>query len=328
MKTVIVGDGPAGYYTATKLAALAPDEEITLFGRETEPFYAKIRLPEYVADKLERGKLFLGQTANLAALGIEYLRGTEITGIDPGGSLVVTDSGKWKYDRLVLATGARPVIPPVSGNAVGEILTLRTIGDADALRERCASCEKAVIMGGGLLGLEAANALLSRNVQVTVIEFFPRLLPRQLNESQAQRVQAILEDAGLKFRLATTVAAVDRSSRGYRVTFSNDEYLECDFVLASAGVRSDTDLAQKTGLVVGKGIVVNERFETSVPGIYALGDCAETEGKVFGLWMAAMAQAEGLALILAGKAESFANRHYEPILKIPGVDMKELLSAP
>lgn len=328
MKTVIVGDGPAGYYTATKLASLVPDEEITIFSKETEPFYAKIRLPEYIAGKLERGKLYLGTRENLAALGIESVSGTEITGIDTGGTRVFSGESSWKYDRLVFATGAKAFIPPVNGSAAGEILSLRTLADAERIREKCAPGAKAVVMGGGLLGLEAANALLSRNVQVTVVEFFPRLLPKQLNESQAQQVQTVLEDAGIRFRLAATVAAVDRVSDRIRVTFSNDEYLDCDFVLASAGVRPDTRLAAQTGLVVEKGIVVNERFETSLPGIYALGDCAEMEGKVFGLWMAAMAQAEGLAMILAGKSASFANRHYEPILKIPGIDMKALLSAP
>lgn len=327
MKTVIIGNGPAGFYTATKLAALAPDEEITLIERESEPFYAKIRMPEYVADKIPREKLYLGTAESLSRLGIRLVQGAEITSIDPGAREVISAKGKWAYDRLVLATGSRAFVPPVGGSGAADILTLRTLADADALRERCKAGSKVLVMGGGLLGLEAAWCLHDRGAEVTVAEYFPRLLPRQLNEDQARLVQTALEGAGLAFKLGRTVAAVEKLEGSYRAELDNGEILEVAAVLASAGVRPVTEVARSAGIVVEKGIVVNERFETSVPGIYALGDCAEMEGKLFGLWMAAMAQAEGLAKILSGAADRFVNRVYEPVLKVPGIDMKSLMGA-
>ncbi len=325
METIIIGNGPAGYFTATKLAELDPAGKITILEREKEPFYAKIRLSDYVAGKLEREKLYLGTAEALEKKGIRLVQGKDIDSLDTGRKALKADGAEWTYDRLVLATGSKAFIPPVNGTGAADIQTLRRLSDADRLRDCCASKTSALVMGGGLLGLEAAWALKERGVQVTVVEFFPRLLPRQLNEEQAARVQVLLEKAGLRFILGRTVASVDKKGTGYEAVLDNGECLEAGFVLASAGVRPEVNLAKDAGIEVNKGIVVNERFETSAPGVYAVGDCAESEGKLFGLWIAATTQANGLAKILAGKADRFENLNYEPILKIPGIDMKAIL---
>ena len=188
--------------------------------------------------------------------------------------------------------------------------------------------KRALVMGGGLLGLEAAHSLIKAGWSVCVVEYFPQLLPRQLSSEAGAKVQAILEGLGFDFKLGRTVKRVEhtnKNSRELAISLDNGELLAADMVLASAGVRSETSLAAAAVLAIDKGIVVDERFETSVKGIYALGDCAQLPGGAIpGLWMAAMSQADALAGILAGSVKGYESPVFKPVVKIPGVNMQDL----
>lgn len=324
MRYLIAGNGPAGYYTAVKLKAAEPAASITVIDRQNEPFYTKIRLPEYIAGTLPREKLAVETASSLAEKGITLLAGREITAIDPERRMVTAAGETLPYDVLVLAAGSVPFVPPLEGDGAGEVLTLRTLADGDRIREIAGTATTAAVLGGGLLGLEAAHALTQRGLSVSVIEFFPQLLPKQLTEDQGRKVQEILTAAGMTFFLGRKARAVEKSSGGFRILTEQGDDIPCGFVLASVGVRPDLTLARAAGLETNRGILVDDRFETSVPGIYALGDCCEMEGQTFGLWMTAMAQAEGLVRILTGSSIAFTNPPYKPLIKIPGVKMADL----
>jgi nitrite reductase (NADH) large subunit len=324
MRFIIAGNGPAGYYTATKLKAAEPSADITIIDRQPEPFYTKIRLPEYIAGTLPREKLVIATAGALAEKGISLKSGCEITSVKTADRTLIAGGESFPFDVLVLAAGGVSFIPPLEGDGAPDILALRTLADGDRIAALAVERKTAAILGGGLLGLETAHALTQRGVAVSVVEFFPQLLPKQLTPAQGEKVREILSSKGFAFYLGRKAHTVLKTGSGYRILTGQGDDIACGFVLASAGVRPDLSLARGAGLDTNRGVLVNDRFESSVPGIYALGDCAEMEGQTFGLWMTAMAQAEGLVRILTGKAESFINPVYKPIIKIPGVKTEDL----
>lgn len=324
MKTIIIGSGPAGYYCASKL--MGPEESITLLDGEGVGFYSKIRLPDYVAGEIPREKIFLSLPNFLTDKGVEVKSGLKAISINVDKkTLSAGEGGKvlLPWDRLVLATGGTAFIPPVEGAAAKDILVLRSLEDAEKLLARTGPKKQVLVMGGGLLGLEAAWALIKRDCIVRVVEYFPNLLPRQLSPEQGEEVKGSLEQRGFVFNLGQTLIRLEHSDSGkYTASLSSGESLEVDAVLASAGVRPNCELAKKAGIAVHRGILVNERLQTSVPNIFAIGDCTElADGSIPGLWMAASHQAEALCNILKGKQDSYQIPMFTPKLKIADISI-------
>ncbi|MBO7148185.1 MAG: NAD(P)/FAD-dependent oxidoreductase [Lentisphaeria bacterium] len=326
MKVLIIGAGQAGITTAKTLKQLDPETDITVFDSETTGLYAKMRLPELVAGTLAEEKLFLAKPEALHNLGIKTEFGIRVSAIDPAAHCVKTEDGReFSYDKLILACGAMAFVPPVKGSESIISCVLRTLNDARKISCSCGNDAEALVIGGGLLGLEAAWALRQRGFTVTVSEFMNRLLPKQLNDAESALLLKKLQSPGLQIRLNSTLEEVSRKEDGkINARFSDGTILTCDLLLFSAGIRSNISLAQKAGLQTERGIVVDSRLCTSDPDIFAVGDCAELDGKTPGLWLAAKDQGTAVAEIIAGKRDSFVSPVYTPNLKIAGIQLKEI----
>ena len=305
MKYMILGAGQAGFMTAKTIRRGAPDAQIQIFDADRAGLYAKMRLPEFVAGSLPEEKLILADEAAFRAMNIEPFLGVEIASVRPADHIAATADGReFPYDKLIFATGASAFVPPVQGLDQVESFTLRTLADARKIAAKCSGAEPSVlVIGGGLLGLEAAWALHQRGAAVTVAEFMNRLLPRQLNEAESAVLLEKLGGLDLNFKLGVSLQSV---------------------LLFSAGIRSRVELAAAAGLAIGRAIKVDHQLRTSDPDIYAAGDCAELDGVTPGLWLAARDQGIALGRILIGQLDRFESPAYTPILKIGGIQLKEI----
>ena len=227
---------------------------------------------------------------------------------------------------MIFATGASAFVPPVQGLDQVESFTLRTLSDARRIASKCTgTAPSALVIGGGLLGLEAASALRQRGFAVTVAEFMDRLLPRQLNEAESAVLLRKLGSLELNFKLGVSLQSVATAENGLiRAVFSDGTETVCSLLLFSAGIRSRIELAAAAGLAIGRAIKVDHQLRTSDPDIYAAGDCAELDGATPGLWLAARDQGTALGRILTGKQDRFDPPVYTPILKIGGIQLKDI----
>lgn len=342
MNLVVIGAGPAGWTAAKKIRMNDPGSRVLIFDAGKDGFYAKIRLPEYLAGKLERKRLLIASPEQMAASGVEVHTDEKIVSFDPVKKTILSGDGReYGYDKLILATGASARLPSVPGmESTARVLTLRKIEDADAIAGFCTESGRALVLGGGLLGLEAAAALKERGMNVVILECQNRLLPRQLTEKESAFLYEEFQARGFTVKLGVNVKRVEAQpgkstgvasslptenpDASLRAELDSGEILEADLMLVSAGIQSETALAAAAGLKVQRGIVVDDTLRTSAPDVYAIGDCAELNGTVAGLWVAAKDQGEALGEILCGKRASFASPPYSPQLKIPGIDLNEL----
>lgn len=327
MRYIILGAGQAGCMTAKTIRDNAPDAQIRIFDADGTGLYAKMRLPELVAGTLPEAKLILTDAEAFRAAGIEPFLGVKVVSVDPAGHEIVTADGRrFPYDKLIFATGADAFVPPVKGlDKIGSF-TLRTLSDARKIAAEAGTAgASALVIGGGLLGLEAAWALRQRGLPVTVAEFMDRLLPRQLNEAESAVLLEKLSALQLQVRLGVSLQSVEKGADGRTLAhFSDGSTESCSLLLFSAGIRSQVSLAAAAGLEIGRAIRVDHQLRTSDPDIYAAGDCAELDGVTPGLWLAARDQGTALGKILTGKQERFDSPLYSPILKIGGIQLKDI----
>ncbi|HIJ19590.1 MAG TPA: NAD(P)/FAD-dependent oxidoreductase, partial [Deltaproteobacteria bacterium] len=247
---------------------------------------------------------------------------TRVSGAVPGEKILfTTDNERIGYDRLLLATGSHSFIPPIKGSDRKGVFALRSLQDARDISSWAGDVEDVVLIGGGLLGLEAGNALRRLGKKVTVVEFFPRLLPRQLDVDGAGRLQKIMEGMGFSFRLGAKTEAIAGADGVVGVQLEGGETLPARMVIISAGVRPNMELAKDLGLEHDKGIKVNERLVTSSPHIYAAGDVAEFNGMPYGIWPAAMEQGKIAGTNMAGGDQVYQGTTMANTLKVVGVDL-------
>ncbi len=320
-RTIVVGLGPAGAFAVKRLARNSPEQEILLFDANKDGFYARMRLPEYIAGTLTREGLSLGAPESIASWGCEPHLGERVLKLLPEEGKIVTEKGDYVYDALLLATGSTAFIPPIPGvEGNPRVHSLRSIEDADAILAALKHAKRTTVIGGGLLGLEAAHALRTHGGDVVILEAADRLLPRQLDPESSEELARQLKEQGYECRVGVSVLGVEGGS----VRLADGLLPESDLILFSAGIRSNAALAKSAGIACGRGITVDESMRTSSPGVYAAGDCAEFNGMTPGLWMAAKDQGEAAADTICGLAASIAGRTYKPILKIPGADISKL----
>lgn len=323
-KHLIIGNGVAGTTAAEFIRKQDDTAGITLITEEDLPFYFRIRLPEFVAGTISAERLLAKKPEWYAEQKITLLTGRRVLAIDPQSKTVRTDhEGQLAYDRLLLATGSHSFVPPIPGANRAGVFTLRGISDARAISAHAAHSERVVVIGGGLLGLETGQALRSLGKQVTVVEFFPRLLPRQLDAEGACRLKQIMETRlGFFFRLAARTKEIAGAERVTGVVLDSGETLPCEMVILSSGVRPNLDLAIASGLDHDKGIRVNERMETSTPDIFAAGDVAEFGGQApAGIWPTAMQQGKVAGITMAGGEAIYTGTTMANILKVAGIDL-------
>lgn len=236
--------------------------------------------------------------------------------------IIITDSNeRFTYDSLLIATGSKSFVPPIQGADKKGVFTLRNVDDARQIISFCENIDKVVLIGGGLLGLEAGNALRKRGKQVTVLEFAPRLLPRQLDTRGAKRLTHLMENMGFSFRIGTSIQKITGANSVESVSLKGGEIIPADMVIISAGVRPNLELAQCLGLECNKGIIVDSSLRTSRPEVFAAGDVAEFCGVVYGIWPAAMQQGKVAGTIMAGGNMLYSGSTMANKLKVVGIDL-------
>ena len=327
MKLVLVGNGMAGVRTLEELLRLAPDAyEITVFGAEPHPNYNRILLSPVLAGEQTLDEIVLNPLAWYAQHGIRLHLGRKVVAIDRAARRVSAEDGTVAaYDQLILATGSTPFIPPLPGRELDGVIAYRDIADTTAMIEAARTHRHAVVIGGGLLGLEAANGLRLRGMAVTVVHLAPWLLDRQLDETAAALLQASLEARGIRFRLGTQTQVLlgNEAGRVCAVQFADGSGEAADLVVMAAGIRPSTALAEQAGLVCERGIVVSDALRTSDPAIWAVGECASHRGIAYGLVAPLFEQAKVLAAHLAGQGAGVAYHGSQTStkLKVTGIDL-------
>lgn len=335
MKLVMVGNGMAGVRTLEELLKIAPDlYEITVFGAEPHPNYNRILLSPVLAGEQTLEEIILNPLAWYEENGITLHLGKKVAKIDRVRRQVVAEDGTTAdYDRLLIATGSNPFILPVPGKELDGVIAYRDIADTQAMIDAAAKYQHAVVIGGGLLGLEAANGLMLRGMQVTVVHLGDWLMERQLDDQAGDLLRKSLQERGLKFRLATQTEALigdkdaGKSGRVMAVRFKDGSEIPADLVVMAAGIRPNTELAESAGLHCGSGrgggIVVTDTLQTVTdPRIYAVGECAAHRGIAYGLVAPLFEQGKVCATHLA----EFGIGRYQGSqtstkLKVTGIDL-------
>jgi nitrite reductase (NADH) large subunit len=326
LKLVLVGNGMAGVRTLEELIKLAPDMyDITVFGAEPHPNYNRILLSPVLAGEMKLDDIVLNDRQWYADHGIRLHTGKRINKIDRKARRVMAEDGtEAEYDRLLLATGSNPFILPVTGHDLPGVIAYRDIADTDAMIAAAQNHRHAVVIGGGLLGLEAANGLKLRGMDVTVVHVMPWLMERQLDRVSADLLMKSLEAKGLKFMLEAQTAELVRgeSGRVCAVKFKNAETVAADLVVMAVGIRPNTALAESAGIFCNRGIVVNDTMQTYDPRIYSVGECASHRGVAYGLVAPLFEQAK----VCANHLAMFGIGRYQGSvtstkLKVTGIDV-------
>ncbi|HOT69675.1 MAG TPA: FAD-dependent oxidoreductase [Candidatus Saccharicenans sp.] len=321
MKAIILGNGVAGTMTARTLRELDSSAEIMIISQERYPYYPRPNLIDFLAGDLPLERIFAFPADWAAKQRIEIQLGKEVTGLNPARMAVEVDRKEWvQGDKIVLATGASPLLPGIPGIDRKGVFSLRTLDDALSLLEFLARGPEVVILGGGLLGLEIGRAILNRGLkQVTVVEYFNRLLPRQLDEIGARLLQSQLEKMGLRFLLGKEAVEISGQETVSQVKFKDGSSLSAGAVVIASGIKPRLELASTAGLAVNRGVLVDDYLQTSQPGIYAAGDVSEHRGRIYGLIPAAFDQARVVAYNLAGQIKKYEGTVPANTLKVAGI---------
>ncbi|MDN3546349.1 nitrite reductase large subunit NirB [Kinneretia asaccharophila] len=326
-RLVLVGNGMAGVRTLEELLKIAPElYDITVFGAEPHPNYNRILLSPVLAGEQTLEEIILNPLSWYEENGITLHLGKQVAKIDRVRRQVVAEDGTTAdYDRLLIATGSNPFILPVPGKELDGVIAYRDIADTQEMIDAAAKYQHAVVIGGGLLGLEAANGLMLRGMQVTVVHLGDWLMERQLDDQAGELLRKSLQARGLKFRLATQTEALigDKDGRVMAVRFKDGSEIPADLVVMAAGIRPNTTLAESAGLHCKRGIVVTDTLQTVTdPRIYAVGECAAHRGIAYGLVAPLFEQGKVCATHLA----EFGIGRYQGSqtstkLKVTGIDL-------
>jgi ferredoxin-nitrate reductase len=318
-RLVVVGTGMAGLAVVEEALRRRPAEswKILMLGEEPGPSYNRVLLSKLLARTCGPGELELRPLAWYAAHGVDLRGGCRAAGLDLEARTVVDEAGmRHPYDALVLATGSRAFVPPIPGADLPHVDVFRTWRDVDALAATRRGT-RAVVVGGGLLGLEAAAGLRACGVEVTIVELAPQLMGQQLDAGAASMVQRTLTEQGIGCRLGRSAARIESD----RVVLDDGEELPATRVVVAAGVRPEVALARAAGLAVQRGIVVDDTLRAGAPAVWAVGECSEHRGVVYGLWSPLAEQARVAGASVAGDPAVFHGSVQATTLKVSGVDV-------
>lgn len=321
---VVVGNGMAGMRTVEELQKLAPElYDITVFGAEPHGNYNRILLSPLLAGEKSVDDIMLNTRAWYVQHGITLHAGDPVEHIDRRRRIVRARSGlQVHYDRLLLATGSKPFIIPVPGHELPGVIAFRDIQDVETMLKAARQHRHAVVIGGGLLGLEAANGLLRQGMDVTVVHVTDALMNQQLDKPASLLLKTALERKGLRFMLDTHTAAIVGPQRVTAVRFKDGTEIPADLVVMAAGVRPNIELAQQAGLHCERAIVVDDTLQTYDPRIYSVGECVQHRSATFGLVAPIWDQARVCGAHLAGAGHRRYVQQATPTkLKVTGVDL-------
>ncbi|NPC91538.1 NAD(P)/FAD-dependent oxidoreductase [Bacillus sp. WMMC1349] len=299
---VLVGNGMAGVRAIEEILKVSNDQfQITIFGNEPYPNYNRIMLSKVLQGDTKIHDITLNDWDWYEENGIQLYTGEAVIKVDPTQKTVVTDSGRVQpYDELILATGSLPFILPLPGADKQGVTGFRDIKDTDVMLEASKTYQKAAVIGGGLLGLEAARGLLNLGMDVTVIHLEPYLMERQLDPTAGRLLQNELEKQGMKFLLEKQTEEIYGDQRVEGLKFKDGSTLQTDLVVMAVGIKPNVQLGKDCGIPVGRGLIVDDYMQTEIPNIYAVGECAEHRGIAYGLVAPLYEQAKVLAKKICG----------------------------
>ena len=323
-KLVLVGNGMAGVRTLEEYFKHDHDlYDITVIGSEPHPNYNRIMLSPVLASEKTIDDIILNSTEWYEQNNIELITGDAVSEISRVRKTVITESGKeFPYDRLLIATGSNPFIIPVPGADKEGVIGFRDIADVDVMLEASKNYKNAVVIGGGLLGLEAANGLMKQGMNVTVVHLLDSLMERQLDTAASAMLKASLEERGLTFLMEAQTAEITGDKRVTAVKFADGSSVDADLVVMAVGIRPNFELAQKAGIYCERGIVVNDTMQTYDPVVYAVGECVQHRNECYGLVAPLFEQAK----VCANHLAQVGSTRYEGSitstkLKVTGIDL-------
>jgi nitrite reductase (NADH) large subunit len=334
MKVLIIGNNISGTFTAQNIRALNDEVEIQIYTQESYPYYTRVKLPELISEKVTIDDLIVFNEDWYKNKQISLDLNKVINKIDLASKKVQIEgeSSLVSYDKLILALGSMPNIPPIkNANKFKQdkkgVFTLRSIDDALEIKNfiKKEDVKRAIVIGGGLLGLELANQINNSNLETTVVEFFPRLLPRQLDEECGAMLKDEIQSRGIKVVLDAATEEILGNGSVTGIKLKGGQQIESEIVLIQAGIRPTIDLAKEAGIQTNRGIIVNEFLETSEQDIYAVGDCIEYKEQIWGIIPACMEQSK----IVAASALGLKNVDYKGTtpkntLKIIGLELTSM----
>ena len=322
-KVLVIGNGMVGHHFVEQLVASEYPCDITVLSGENRLAYDRVYLSSWFTGATA-ADLAMTDEETYTKWGVNFKLNAWVESIDRKNKTVSTKTDTFNYDVLVMATGSYPFVPPIPGNDQPHCLVYRTIEDLQAIEASAAVSKTGVVVGGGLLGLEAANALKQAGVETHVVEFAPQLMAVQLDGQGGDLLRTKIEDLGVTVHTqkATQVIEAGEQSR-YRMVFADGSHLETDMILFSAGIRPSDALGRSAELAVGErgGIVINNQCQTSDPDIYAIGECALWDNRIFGLVAPGYTMARAVAANIAGKEGEFAGADMSTKLKLMGVEV-------
>ncbi|MFV2057141.1 MAG: nitrite reductase large subunit NirB [Thiohalomonadales bacterium] len=321
---VLIGNGMAGMRAIEELLELENDQyDITVYGAEPYGNYNRILLSPVLAGEKTIDQIMLNDTQWYKDNNIELHAGKEVIDIDRRGKKVfAADGTTTKYDRLLIATGSTPIVIPVPGHQLPGVISFRDIKDVDNMIAASTEHKHAVVIGGGLLGLEAANGLLLQGMHVSVVHLEDTLMERQLDKDSGAMLRSSLEDKGLQFLMEANTESILGENHVTGVRFSSGLEIAADLVVMAVGIRPNIELAKKIGLYCEKGIVVNDTMQTYDPSIYAVGECVQHRGQAYGLVAPLFEQAKVCANHLANLGYSrYEGSLTSTKLKVTGIDL-------
>ena len=329
MKILMIGHGMVGHkFIESVLEQAGDDIELTILAEEPHLAYDRVHLTEYFSGKSVKD-LSLCRSDFADAYGIDLRLNTKAVEIDQLNKTVTTSQGDvLNFDKLILATGSYAFVPPIPGNDRQNCFVYRTIEDLDAIRAASLNAKTGVVIGGGLLGLEAAKALRDLNLETHVVEFAPRLMAVQIDDLGGRVLRSRIEDLGVKVHTQKATSSIeDGDSTQHVIKFGDGSVLETDIILFSAGIRPRDELARQSGLLIGErgGIIINDYCQTSHPDIYAIGECALWDNKIYGLVAPGYDMARIAAKhVLDQESHAFAGADMSTKLKLMGVDVASI----
>ncbi|MDY3552877.1 nitrite reductase large subunit NirB [Gemmata sp. JC717] len=326
-KLVVIGNGMAGARFLEDVLALYPERfDITVFGDEPYGNYNRILLSNVLNGTQDAKEIFLNPLAWYEENGITLHAGARVTRIDRDAKLVHAGDAAVPYDYLVFATGSKPFIPPIPGTPLHGVFAFRTLDDCRNIAEYAKGCKTAVVIGGGLLGLEAAKGLMTHNVEVTVVEVNPWLMSVQLDEAGGKVLGETIAKLGIKARTGTVTKELLGHLKVNGVRFGDGSELPADIVVISAGIRPNAELARECGIVCDKAIVVDDQLRTSDPAVFGVGECVQHNGMSYGLVAPLWEQTKVLAKVLTGAdtTATYTGSKIATKLKVMGVELASM----
>lgn len=322
-KLVVIGNGIAGISTVEQIIKLGGNFDITVIGQEPHPNYNRIMLSYVLEGSKTLDDIVLNDWKWYEDNHITLHTGVTVTAIDGERKVVTADNGLTvPYDKVMIATGSKPFILPVPGSDKEGVIGFRNIADCTQMLEAAKAYKKAAVIGGGLLGLEAAKGLVSLGMEVTVVHLMQDLMESQLDSMASGMLKRELEQQGINFLLGKQTTEILGDTRVTGLRFKDGDELEADLVVMAVGIRANTEIAQASGIEVNRGIVVNDYLQTSWPDVYAVGECCEHRGACYGLVAPLFEQGQVLAKHLCGvEGQPYEGSIVSTKLKISGVDV-------